>query len=50
VSSPPNSWRVPKKLPRRLHLSAWGYYRELKLSRTVADLAEAIEYRPRRAE
>jgi magnesium chelatase family protein len=46
---------------RQLQLSARGYHRVLKLARTIADfggadaigpahLAEALQYRPRRAE
>jgi magnesium chelatase family protein len=35
---------------RQMHLSACAYHRVLKLARTIADLAEAIQYRPRRAE
>jgi magnesium chelatase family protein len=47
-----------KAAVRQLHLSARGYHRVLKLSRTIADLAgddsvranhvaEALQYRPR---
>ncbi len=28
-------------------LSAWAYHRILKMARTIADLAEALQYRPR---
>lgn len=52
------SVRVANSLLTRLHLSARGYHRVLKLSRTIADLAgadaigashvaEALQYRPR---
>jgi len=53
--------RLMQAAMRQLHLSARGYHRVLKLARTIADLAcsdeigpaqlaEAIQYRPRRAE
>jgi magnesium chelatase family protein len=31
----------------QLQLSASAYHRILKLSRTIADLAEALQYRPK---
>jgi magnesium chelatase family protein len=34
----------------QLQLSARAYHRVLKLSRTIADLAEALQYRPRVSE
>jgi magnesium chelatase family protein len=53
--------RLMQAAMRQLQLSARGYHRVLKLARTIADLsgvdnigpahlAEAIQYRPRRAE
>jgi magnesium chelatase family protein len=53
--------RLMQAAMRQLHLSARAYHRVLKLARTIADLAgaaeigpahlaEAIQYRPRRAE
>jgi hypothetical protein len=32
---------------QQLHLSARAFHRVLKLARTIADLAEAIQYRPK---
>jgi magnesium chelatase family protein len=34
---------------QQLQMSARAFHRILKLARTIADLAEAIQYRPRRA-
>src|SRR6266511_2652891 len=39
--------RLMQAAMRQLHLSARAYHRVLKLARTIADLAEAIQYRPR---
>ena len=53
--------RLMQAAMRQLHLSARAYHRVLKLARTIADLAgapeigpaqlaEALQYRPRRVE
>ncbi len=39
--------RLLKAAVQQLHLSARAYHRVLKLARTIADLAEAVQYRPR---